>query len=328
MITGTFALVPYLWVAFGLALAMGNVFVAVLAPPYLRYLQRFTPHARREWLWYLAATPWLLGLLVVVVTLLPSVSHDQGWALDHCHVHGDVHGHLCWFHPAAFASASAWGACALVFAIIALRALYRLATHLWRYRQNTRTLLSFAQANARGYHRLESDAPSAFTLGLLRPRAMISQALLQSLSPAELDIVLLHERTHVQRCDPLQLWVFRGLTFLLPASTRYRLRRAFSIAVEQDTDDCVARHIPDRTQIASTLIHVQRMTRQQAHAAAINSCAFDGSPLEQRVRHLLENPRGIEVPRKTLSALAITTMTLCALHADPLHHAIEFLLSH
>jgi Zn-dependent protease with chaperone function len=63
------------------------------------------------------------------------------------------------------------------------------------------------------------DEAFAVTYGLLRPRILLSMALVKVLDRAELTAVLLHERHHVRRRDPLRLLAARllaGYGWFLP----------------------------------------------------------------------------------------------------------------
>ena len=71
-----------------------------------------------------------------------------------------------------------------------------------------------------GVEIVDHDEPFAFTFGLGEPRVAVSRGLLERLSSAELEAVLVHERYHVGARDPLKLLVARAATrtcFFLPA---------------------------------------------------------------------------------------------------------------
>ena len=71
-----------------------------------------------------------------------------------------------------------------------------------------------------GVEVVDDDEPFAFTFGLGEPRVAVSRGLLERLSPAELEAVLVHERYHVGARDPLKLLVARAAArtcFFLPA---------------------------------------------------------------------------------------------------------------
>jgi Zn-dependent protease with chaperone function len=67
----------------------------------------------------------------------------------------------------------------------------------------------------------------AVTRGLLRPRILLSTGLLETLDSAELTAVLVHERHHLRRRDPIRLLagrVFAGFGWFLPL-VRWWVRR-------------------------------------------------------------------------------------------------------
>jgi Zn-dependent protease with chaperone function len=75
---------------------------------------------------------------------------------------------------------------------------------------------------------VKSDEAFAVTYRLLRPRILLSTALVEVLDRAELTAVLLHERHHVRRRDPLRLLasrLFAGYGWFLPL-LRWRAQRS------------------------------------------------------------------------------------------------------
>lgn len=64
------------------------------------------------------------------------------------------------------------------------------------------------------------DIATGFCYGYLRPRVLVSTALLELLPPDELEALLLHEREHLRRRDPLKMAVGKLLAstlFFIPA---------------------------------------------------------------------------------------------------------------
>jgi beta-lactamase regulating signal transducer with metallopeptidase domain len=64
--------------------------------------------------------------------------------------------------------------------------------------------------------------PVSFVHGVLRPRVVISEGLLERLSSAELLAVLEHERYHVSNLDPLKTATLRVMTALVPELDPFR----------------------------------------------------------------------------------------------------------
>lgn len=329
MIAGNAGLALYLWALFGLATVITVIGISLFSTVILRRLEHYSPAARRRFLWCLAGAPLFVGGVAVIVTLLPTMSHELGWALDHCHAHSNEHGHFCWYHPATFHVVSGLGLMALVsFLFLSLHAV-SMARKLWRHTLDTRTLMAFATLGADGVYRLESDVPGAFTAGFFRPRKLITQGLEQALTPVELNVVQLHESVHAARRDPLQVFLFKLFMQLFPRSVRIRLNVMFDVAVEQDADSYVAGQLQDRLIIATTLIKVRRFAAQVSPQPwARTSCHFGTDALEQRICLLLDEKYYRPFPaRIVMTAIAMLTAA-GGYYAETLHHYIEYFLSH
>lgn len=329
MITGTLGLALYLWAIFGLTAAASVVLISLLQPLFLRQWARYSPSARRRLFGCLVVTPFFAGVLAMGITLFPSVSHSQGWSLDHCHYHGEDHGHLCWYHPASFQLLSGLGLGVLAQTLFVLYLLAQAMRTGWQHRQEAKTLMGFTASAERGFYRLDSDMPSAFTIGLLTPKRVISRALEDALTPHELNVVCHHESAHAQRRDPLQTWLFKLLTRVFPKNVRTRYNKAFVLAIEQDADTYVTRYIADRALIASTLIKVNRLSSHIITSpTALALCHFGTGTLEPRIRYLLANENGRAFPRGIILFSISAVMALGVFYADTLHHSIENFLSH
>jgi hypothetical protein len=77
----------------------------------------------------------------------------------------------------------------------------------------------------------------AVTHGLVRPRILVSTGLVDTLGPAELAAVLVHERHHVQRRDPLRLLAARlaaGYGWYLPVLAWWARRLALGRELAAD----------------------------------------------------------------------------------------------
>jgi hypothetical protein len=101
---------------------------------------------------------------------------------------------------------------------------------------------------------VEDDAPEAFCAGLLRPRIYLSTGALLALDDEELRAVILHERDHQLRRDPLRILVARVLSealFFLPLLRR--LRDRYASLAELAADEAAVRRLGDRAALASAL---------------------------------------------------------------------------
>ena len=103
---------------------------------------------------------------------------------------------------------------------------------------------------------IEDEEPRAFCAGLLRPRVYVSTGAIALLDPRALDAVLLHERHHAGRRDPLRLAagrvVVRALFFLPWLGRLHRQEQALA---ELCADECAACAAPgNRSALARAML--------------------------------------------------------------------------
>lgn len=133
----------------------------------------------------------------------------------------------------------------------------------------------------------QSPVPRAFTAGLLRPVICLSRELADCLSERELQAVLLHERAHRARRDPVRLAFIDLLVrtfWFLPAARP--LGSLLADRIEQAADDRVALAGGDPLELASALVKVakQKLLWQKGLGMA-----YLGSlSVEERVKRLLD----------------------------------------
>jgi Zn-dependent protease with chaperone function len=103
---------------------------------------------------------------------------------------------------------------------------------------------------------IEDDRPLAFCAGLLRPRVYISTGAIVLLDEPALDAVLIHERHHARRRDPLRLAAGRVLAralFFMPGLGELHVRHQ-SLA-ELSADESALTHDPEsRTALARAML--------------------------------------------------------------------------
>jgi hypothetical protein len=101
----------------------------------------------------------------------------------------------------------------------------------------------FASSGVTRYQVVPAEALLCFCVGLLRPRVVVSTALIDELSPAELRAALAHEASHQRRHDPLRLLVGRVATrglFFIPSLRE--LQTGSRVATEIAADAAAARN--------------------------------------------------------------------------------------
>ena len=171
-------------------------------------LARKLPATRADWraAAVLAACPGLVMLALVVMIATRSVSH----------LHPDDYLHFIQYHVPF----------ALGFALIG-----RAAWRLYRRNAGVRALKRLAHAPSPRLERaaaqalvpvreIDGDGCECFVGGVLRPRAYVSQGVLQRMSDEELLAALHHERAHASSHDPAMLAMLSFLSDLAPGTDR------------------------------------------------------------------------------------------------------------
>ena len=284
-------------------------------------INRYSATSRRQILWLVAFSPWVIGLVAGFIALL---SGSRFWPIP------DSYSFLHWHHPQEFLLYS-WHGLSVALAmgctgIIVFRNLVRLVKNS----NKLKTLLALAEIDGNGFYRLDADAPAAFTAGYSQPKCYITNALRAQLSDEEYSIIKLHEKEHARRHDPYQKWLFQLLTAFFPRRISQTLNQSMTTVMEQCADEAVSSVIADKSVIAMTLVKVRRLTIDplgQKFAANL-ICHYGMDNIEPRIAYLLSDTKGKVFPL-LITMLMFTAMSiLCAMSADVFHHTIEYTLSH
>jgi beta-lactamase regulating signal transducer with metallopeptidase domain len=136
---------------------------------------------------------------------------------------------------------------------------------------------------------VESDAPLLVLSGLFRPRLIISQGVLRTLSADQLDVALLHENAHRSSRDNWK----RLLLLLVPAPLPFLsdispLEQAWAKFREWAADDEAVQGDSDRAlSLASALLRVARMGTSPQLSFLHTSLLAGDRDLSERVERLL-----------------------------------------
>jgi Zn-dependent protease with chaperone function len=143
--------------------------------------------------------------------------------------------------------------------------------------------------------------PQAFCAGLVRPRIFVSTGAVRGLSPAELEAVLMHERHHLVRRDPLRILLARALgeaLFFVPAVKR--LARRYEQLAEVAADEAAIAAVESPGTLASALL---TFGERGAPSVVVGIAP-------ERVDHLLGSPPRWRLPRALLAASLVAAAAL------------------
>lgn len=132
-----------------------------------------------------------------------------------------------------------------------------------------------------------SDRLGIATVGLLRPRIVVSPELAQALDERAMQAALAHERAHVRHFDPLRIWIAQFVTDLQwPWSSARRRFETWLAALEHARDDEARAEGIDGADLAAALVASIRLHREGV-AGTCATLIGNRSALEERVARLL-----------------------------------------
>jgi hypothetical protein len=285
-------------------LAVGAAAMA-LTPRVLRAASRMRARAAARVMLWLRWAPAVAGLLVVGTVCVPSYLRFEPGNT------GEEMGPAC---VAGAALALAVWTLAMIrgFKCVAL---------------SRRRLRGGAEAGASG--------PLMAMAGILRPRLVISPAVVEALSAEQLDAALRHERAHGAAHDNLKRLLLVFTPGLLPGARGFgEVERQWARFAEWAADDDAVAGDPDRAlALAGALVRVARLG---STAVPLASCLLEGDDLTERVERLL-HPAGPERAERRRGALgaasaAAALAMVAALAWNPAaleaaHHLLEHLVN-
>lgn len=127
----------------------------------------------------------------------------------------------------------------------------------------------------------QRKTPPLVSVGVRRPRVLVSEPTVALLSHDELHIALKHEFAHVRSHDNLKKLVFR----FCPFPSMAKLERAWSEAAELAADDAAVSNLEDAVDLAAALVKLSRTV--PVDSAPIYTTGFVTGSISARVVRLL-----------------------------------------
>ncbi len=270
--------------------------------------------------WLLA--PFWVPALLVLSAMVPGVVGALAQHGDHCLVHGGHHHHLCLLHPPHAAdNLIAWLVPLGVFTPAALF-MGLCVRRTVAERRLARSLVATSRPSelGRDVRVLDGPEPLAVTVGWFRPTVLLSEGLLSQLTPRGLEVVLAHERAHVERGDTRHALIDRLAASLYPRAVAGPLIARATLAREQACDALAARRAGGPLAVAETLAEILRLGMR---APAVGVSVASGA-VESRVEFLLSPPPRQRRWRVVLGAVVVA---LAAAGTGPVHTAVERLIT-
>lgn len=294
------------------------------------WLGTLPPATRANVLLAWALSPWVVGLVMLLLVFSPSLAHLLGFAADHCHEH-DHHAHLCLMHTPFFTGAILEQLMLIGAGIVVFGYILKITQRLRQGYRTSQMLLALVKpSSARVRYRVvDSPRPFAITIGLVRPQVVISSRLVASLKPAELSTVVSHEQAHQHRRDVLRLFAAEVLSALHWPTTRHLIFNRLGLAIEQACDEVAAVRSGDRLQVAETIIKMARLAGRFKPMPGALGAVSTGSNVVLRVERLLRPMRPVG-PRLSAHACLLAASLMIAMSlatGDWWHHSAESLFS-
>jgi beta-lactamase regulating signal transducer with metallopeptidase domain len=312
-----------------LCVAGGTALLSRLFLPLLqKKLSLFPVRTQATIYLFICSLPLLVATFALVISFLPSIINIVGLGPEHCGLHLDAHSHLCKVHPSL--PVSHWLTwLSLIFSVYLLfvfssviRDSYRAWSLNRRFNNTSKIQLSSDT------WLIESDIPFAFVIGLIKPKVMLSTALKNKLSPAQLNIVLAHENDHKKHHDVLRLIVSRAFSLLHLPSVRKELLAQLSLSTEKACDEAATTQSNNRVAVAETLVIIERLYRDNFGISNSVSLGIGGNTVIERVYSLLNETNNQKTHPSWFIAL-IAIVTICAaLNYNEIHLVVETLLGY
>jgi hypothetical protein len=156
------------------------------------------------------------------------------------------------------------------------------------------------------------DRPSV--IGFFRPRILLPEALVASLTPAEIDQIVLHETEHLRRSDDWTNLLQKLALVVFPLNpVLYWVERRLCLERELAVDDRVLRTTGARKAYATCLTHIAEQTMvHRGMQLALGLFGVRRSELSRRIEHILRGSASSLSPNVARLATASLLVGLVA----------------
>ncbi|GFZ85315.1 cell surface protein [Paenibacillus marchantiophytorum] len=132
------------------------------------------------------------------------------------------------------------------------------------------------------------DAPIAMTVGLWKPRILLSTGLIEMLEPNELKAVIEHEKCHMQHRDPLVSLLISGISkamWYIPIFAW--LAEKYPIMIELRADKYAVTQMKQSLDLGSALLKLLKQV-PKPHLISLSHASFAETSMNVRIQHILD----------------------------------------
>lgn len=135
-------------------------------------------------------------------------------------------------------------------------------------------------------------APLAMTIGIWKPRILVSTGLMDMLEPGELRAVIEHEKCHVRHRDPAAIF----LLALISKSMGYIpifawIARKYPMMIELRADKYAIERMEQATDLGSALLKLLKQTAKPRFP--LSHASFAETSMNVRIQHILDPEREV-----------------------------------
>ncbi|WP_417796363.1 M56 family metallopeptidase [Terasakiella pusilla] len=287
--------------------------------PFLYLTANFTPASRLIMLRGYIFMPLIGGLVLAAMAKAPSIFHDTGLPIDHCH---NEFG--CFGREQNHIPTSTELLVLLVLLSCFALPFIRMVGHKHRSDKLVKNILTHStQLDGRKAQVIETPEVFAFSVGYLKPIIVISRGLLHTLDAKQVDIVLAHEHAHTHHKDNLMKQISRIAACLHTPWCRKALLEHHNLCLELRADQQTQGDHWSNLDVAQTILNVHKASRRFKNNDLSLVVSFLGHAVEKRVEALLEEHPQKHLGHLTITMLVVTALFLASLTAVPYHNFLE-----
>jgi beta-lactamase regulating signal transducer with metallopeptidase domain len=157
-------------------------------------------------------------------------------------------------------------------------------------------------------HVIEHDGFIALTIGLFKPKIVLSSFVLTQFDDQEIEAIILHELCHFKNYDPLKVFL---VTIILDAINYIPIMKVlvhnYKICKELMADQFVISNMNSSYGLSKALLKVNRIKN---NISVSNSLGFVNSAINLRIQQILEPDNFVEFPLNYIKPLVKSCIIL------------------